>query len=652
MLRIGLVGNPNSGKTTLFNRLTGANQKIGNFPGVTIEKKVGKIKSKNIEIVDLPGIYSLSPYSKEEIVTRDFLFQDKPDIIINIIDATNFERNLYLTLQLLELNIPTIIALNMMDEVQVNGDTIDEAALASTLGTKVIAISAMKNAGISDLIELLDKDLAQPLRRDFCSGEVHKAIHAILHIIEEKAKEKELPCKFCAGKLVEGDKILEKQLELSKDELHIISHIIQMLEKDLGVDKEAAIIDSRYEFIENLANDAVIKKKHTNKKTEKIDAVLTHKVFALPIFAIIMLAIFQLTFVYVGGFLSEWLTTLIDGGIELIDRVLASWGANSFIHSLLIDGVFAGVGSVLSFLPIIITLFFFLSILEDTGYMARIAFVMDKLVRKIGLTGRSFVPMLLGFGCSVPAIMATRTLSSERDRKLTILLIPFMSCSAKLTIYALFVEAFFSSHQSLIMLSLYFLGMLVAVAVGFIISRIKKNNKPAPFVMELPNYRMPSLKTCWRNLYEKSADFVARAFTIILGASIIIWLLQTFNFRFDIVEDATDSMLAFFGKIIAPAFAPLGFGNWIASTALITGLIAKEAVVSTINVLGNISTIFSAKSAYVFLVFILLYMPCVAAMAAVKRELNSSWNAVKIMAFQTFVAWVVALIVSIVLQLF
>lgn len=660
-ITFALIGNPNSGKTTLFNQMTGSNQHVGNFPGVTVEKKDGPVRGhKGVTVVDLPGIYSLSPYTAEEVVTRDFLIFDKPDAIINIIDATNIERNLYLTLQLMELNVPMILALNMMDEIRGNGISIDIQKLEEQLGIPVVPISASKNDGVDELTHRAIKcaeTKALPKNLDFCCGYVHNAIHSIAHLITDEAKASGLPLRFAATKVVEGDQPVIERLKLMEPELDIIRHIVDDMESHLNTDREAAMADMRYAFIENIC-DACVKKTGQSKehlRSVKIDNVLTHKYFSIPIFLGFMMIIFWLTFNVIGSGLSDLLGLGIDGITQAADSALSGLNVNPALHSLIINGVFAGVGSVLSFLPIIVVLFFFLSILEDSGYMARVAFVMDKLLRKIGLSGRSFIPMLIGFGCSVPAIMATRTLPSERDRKMTIMLTPFMSCSAKLPVYAVFTAAFFAEYQSLVMISLYIMGMLVAVAAGLILKKTIFEGSPVPFVMELPSYRMPAAKSVLLKMWERAMDFIKRAFTVIFMATIVIWVLQSFDFGFNIVTDAENSMLATVGKFVAPVFAPLGFADWRAATALVTGLTAKEAVVSTFAVLlgasdaGSVvpllSQIFTPLSAFSFLTFTLLYMPCVAAMAAVKREMGGWKSAVGVMAFQTITAWFVALIV-------
>ena len=655
-----LAGNQNCGKTTLFNQLTGSNQHVGNFPGVTVESKEGVIRGyKDDTVVDLPGIYSLSPYTNEEIVTRDFLLKNKPDGIINIVDATNIERNLYLSMQLIELHIPMVIALNMMDEVRANGGTIKIDKLQEELGVPVVPISASKNEGIDELIETAVRTAQTrqyPRRQDFCSGAVHRAIHSIAHLVEDHAERIQTPSRFAATKLVEGDEPMLNALNLSDNEKDMVEHAVTEMERELDTDREAALADMRYTFIDRLCADSVVKcgesKEHA--RSVKMDNLLTNKYLAIPIFLLIMLLIFWLTFGVIGSFLSDLLSQGIDFVTNVVSDALTAYGINPVVHSLVIDGVFAGVGSVLSFIPTIVVLFFFLSILEDSGYMARVAFVMDKLLRKIGLSGRSFVPMLIGFGCSVPAIMATRTLSSERDRKMTILLTPFMSCSAKLPIYGMITMAFFPKYRALVMIGLYVLGMVVGVLMGLLLKRTLFHGKPVPFVMELPNYRLPSPKSVGMLLWDKAKDFLTRAFTVIFVATIIIWLLQSFDVRLNPVSAGDDSMLAGIGRWIAPIFAPLGFGDWRASTALLTGFSAKEAVVSTFAVLTGsntanmsaaLSSIFTPLTAISFLVFTLLYTPCVAAISAVRREMNSGKAAVGVVFLQTGVAWVVAFIV-------
>ena len=656
-MMFALAGNQNCGKTTLFNQLTGSNQHVGNFPGVTVESKEGVIRGyKENTVVDLPGIYSLSPYTNEEIVTRDFLLKNKPDGIINIVDATNIERNLYLSMQLIELHIPMVIALNMMDEVRANGGTIKIDKLQEELGVPVVPISASKNEGIDELIDTAvrtARNRQYPRRQDFCSGAVHRAIHSIAHLVEDHAERIQTPPRFAATKLVEGDEPMRNALNLSENEKDMVEHTVSEMEHELDTDREAALADMRYTFIDHLCADSVVKcgesKEHA--RSVKIDNLLTNKYLAIPIFLLIMMTIFWLTFGVIGSFLSDLLSEGIDLLTAVVSDALTAYGMNSVVHSLVIDGIFAGVGSVLSFIPTIVVLFFFLSILEDSGYMARVAFVMDKLLRKIGLSGRSFVPMLIGFGCSVPAIMATRTLSSERDRKMTILLTPYMSCSAKLPIYGMFTMAFFPENRALVMISLYVLGMAVGILMGLLLKGTLFHGNPVPFVMELPNYRLPSPKSVCMLLWDKAKDFLTRAFTVIFVATIVIWFLQSFDTRLNPVSSGEASMLAGIGRWIAPVFAPLGFGDWRASTALLTGFSAKEAVVSTFAVLTGANTanmpsalasVFSPLTAFSFLVFTLLYTPCVAAISAVRREMNSGKAAVGVVFLQTGVAWIVS----------
>ena len=658
---IALAGNQNCGKTTLFNALTGSNQHVGNFPGVTVEKKEGSIKKyKEAVLVDLPGIYSLSPYTAEEVVTRDFLVKEHPDAIINIVDATNLERNLYLTLQMMELNIPMILALNMMDEVRASGNTIHVKKLSERLGIPVIPISASKGEGIADLLDVVVKTIKQKKttqKLDFCQGEVHRAIHSIAHIIEDHAEAAGYPTRFAATKLVEGDEPMFKALDLDMSDIHIIDHIVEQMEENLGTDREAALADMRYTYIEALCAECVVKHQETREqqRSEKIDRFLTHKYLGIPIFLLIMMTIFWLTFSVIGAPLQDLLSAWIDRFTAMLSNVLIAADVTPWLHSLIINGVCAGVGSVLSFLPIIVLLFFFLSLLEDSGYMARVAFVMDKLLRKIGLSGRSFVPMLIGFGCSVPAIMATRTLSSDRDRKMTIVLTPFMSCSAKLPIYGMITAAFFPNHAALVMVSLYVLGIVVAILSGLLLKNTIFQGNSVPFVMELPAYRLPDAKSVLLHMWEKGKDFLHKAFTIIFIASIVIWFLQSFDWRLNMVADSANSILASIGSIIAPAFAPIGFNDWRASTALITGFTAKESVVSTLTILTGASSdaqlsamltqMFSPLSAFSFLAFTILYMPCVAAFAASKRELGSMKEALLTAAYQTLVASLAALVI-------
>ncbi|HIX64837.1 MAG TPA: ferrous iron transport protein B [Candidatus Anaerotruncus excrementipullorum] len=659
-MRFALAGNQNCGKTTLFNQLTGSNQHVGNFPGVTVERKDGQIRGhRDATVVDLPGIYSLSPYTNEEIVTRDYLLDDHPDCIINIVDATNIERNLYLTLQLIELQLPMVLALNMMDEVRANGGTIKVQTLSNELGIPVVPISAARNEGVDELVDVAIRTAEvqqRPARVDFCSGAVHRCIHAVAHLVEDHAQRIGVPPRFAATKLVEGDDPMLEKLKLSDNEKDMVEHSVTEMETELGTDREAALADMRYTFIEGLCAHTVVKNGESREhlRSLKMDEVLTHKYLAIPIFLCIMLLIFWITFGVVGSALSDLFSLGIDAATQAASAALAAYGLNPVVHSLVIDGVFAGVGSVLSFLPTIVVLFFLLSILEDSGYMARVAFVMDKLLRKIGLSGRSFVPMLIGFGCSVPAIMATRTLSSERDRRMTILLTPFMSCSAKLPIYGMFTMAFFPRYRALVMILLYVGGMAVGVLSGLILSRTAFQGNPVPFVMELPNYRMPSPKSVGLLLWDKAKDFLTRAFTVIFLATIVIWFLQTFDTRFNVVSAGGQaSMLAGIGQVIAPLFAPLGFSDWRATTALITGFSAKETVVSTLAVLTGANTaqlpaalaeMFTPAAACAFLAFTLLYTPCVAAIAAVRRELSGRHAAI-VVCYQTLVAWLVGFVV-------
>ena len=646
-----LAGNQNSGKTTLFNQLTGSNQHVGNFPGVTVEQKAGALRGeKEVQVVDLPGIYSLSPYTSEEIVTRDFLLSGQADGIINIVDATNIERNLYLTLQLLELGLPLVIALNMMDEVRAGGGTIQIKKLAEELGVPVVPISAAKDEGIGELARTAIETVRNhrlPARLDFCSGAVHRAIHSIAHMVEDHAAAIGVPSRFAATKLVEGDQPMLERLRLSDNEVDMLGHTVTEMETELDTDREAAMADMRYSFIEKLCADTVSHPAESREhlRSVKIDAVLTHPVFAIPIFIGIMAAIFWLTFGVIGAALSDLLQAAVSGVTAATENWLINFGTNPVLRDLIINGIFAGVGSVLSFLPIIVVLFFFLSLLEDSGYMARVAFVMDSLLRRIGLSGRSFVPMLVGFGCSVPAILSARTLASERDRRMTILLIPFMSCSAKLPIYTLLTAAFFPEHGALVMILLYLIGILLAILVGLTFKNTLFSGNPVPFVMELPNYRLPSPKSVALLIWEKARDFLTRAFTVIFVASIAIWILQTFDIRFNLVADSASSMLASVGRVIAPVFAPLGFGDWRAATALLAGFSMKEAVVSTFAVLaGDLSTLFTPLTAFVFLVFTLLYTPCIAAVGTVRKELNTR-AAIGMVAFQTGFAWTIAFLV-------
>ena len=648
-----LVGNQNCGKTTLFNALTGSNQHVGNFPGVTVDQKIGEIRDeKGCSVVDLPGIYSLRPYTQEEIVSRDFILNEKPDGIINIVDATNIERNLYLTLQLLELRVPMVLALNMMDEVRANGGAIDVQKMSTALGIPVVPITAAKGEGVS---ELTDQAIAAargkvlPKVTDFCADDsaVHRCIHAVVHLIADHADRIGVPARFCAAKLIEGGDDLADQLALDQNEKELLEHCIVQMETETGLDRNAALADMRYTFIESVVDASVIKchESREHARSVRIDKILTGRYTAIPMFLGIMLLTFYLTFDVIGQRLSDLLGLGIDALTALVDRALTAYGINPVVHSLIIDGIFAGVGSVLVFLPIIVTLFFFLSILEDTGYMARVAFVMDKPLRRIGLSGRSIVPMLIGFGCSVPAIMATRTVSSDRDRKMTILLTPYMSCSAKISIYAFFTAAFFPAHRALVMISLYLLGILIGILAALIMNKTAFRGKPVPFVMELPNYRMPGLKSVALLLWEKAKDFLQRAFTVIFLATIIIWFLQSFDTRLNVVSDSAQSLLALIGKGIAPIFAPLGFADWRCATSLISGFIAKESVVSTLEVLLGgtaIASLFTTRSAVSFLVFTLLYTPCVAAVATIRRELNSTLKTALVVLMQCAVAWVVA----------
>lgn len=655
-----LVGNQNCGKTTLFNQLTGSNQHVGNFPGVTVDSKMGEIRGdKGDAVVDLPGIYSIRPYTNEELVTRRFILQEKPDGIINIVDATNIERNLYLTLQLLEMHIPMVLALNMMDEVRSNGGTIDIGKMEEALGIPVVAISAAKNEGIGDLIRAV-KEVSErricPRVTDFCEkGAVHRCIHAVSHQVEDHAERIGMSPRFAATKIVEGDKDIIERLDLSENELDLMEHSIVEMERDSDMDRNAALADMRYGFIERVCAQAVIKCRESkeHRRSVRIDSVLTNKYLAIPAFLIIMMLVFGMTFGIAGTFLSDLMSAGIDALAEVTQKALVNYGINPVVESLVIDGIFAGVGSVLSFLPIIVVLFFFLSILEDSGYMARIAFVMDRPLRKIGLSGKSFVSMLIGFGCSVPAVMSTRTLSSERDKRMTIMLIPFISCSAKIPIYALFAAAFFRKHQALVMMALYALGILVGIVCAMVLKKTMFRGKPMPFVMELPNYRFPSVKSVALLMWDKAKDFIQRAFTVIFIATLIIWFLQTFDTRLNVVSDSGESLLAVIGKLIAPLFMPLGFGDWRAATALISGFSAKEAVVSTLSVLtgttmsglgDTLGTIFTPLAAVSYLVFTLLYTPCVAAVATIRREMNSAWKTLAIVCMQCGVAWLVAFV--------
>ena len=657
-LTFALAGNQNSGKTTLFNRLTGANQHVGNFPGVTVDRKSGRIKNKpNTEITDLPGIYSMSPYSSEEMVTRRFILDEKPDCIINIVDATNIERNLYLTMQLMELDVPVVLALNMMDEVRGNGGAVHINELEALLGIPVVPISAAKNEGIDELIGHamhVARYREYPTDIDFCDksangGAVHRCLHGIMNLIGDHAETAGIPVRFAASKLVEGDGHILDALALSDNEKEMLEHIIVQMEKERGLDRVAAIADMRFSFITDICSKTVIKPKESRERerSRRIDKLLTGKFTAIPMFVLIMAAVFWLTFNVIGA----WLQGILEAGIEFLvtrlDALFEVWSVNDTIRSLVIDGIFAGVGSVLSFLPIIVVLFFFLSLLEDSGYMARVAFIMDKLLRRIGLSGRSIVPMLIGFGCTVPAVMATRTLPSERDRKMTILLTPFMSCTAKLPIYAFFADAFFPDNSALVMIALYFIGIVVGIITAFVLGKSVFKGDAVPFVMELPNYRMPGFKNVMMLLWDKAKDFLERAFTIIFIASVVIWFLQTFDFRLNVVSDPENSILSTVAGVIAPVFAPLGFGNWRVCTALVAGFMAKESVVSTLSVLSAGSFVMPPFAVWSLLVFCLLYTPCVAAVASVKRELGGRWAAA-VVAGQCVIAWVCAYITFII----
>ena len=659
ILTFALVGNQNCGKTTLFNQLTGSNQHVGNFPGVTVDRKEGMIKGyPDTRVTDLPGVYSLSPYSSEEIVTRQFVFDEKPKGIINIVDATNIERNLYLTMQLMELDIPMVLALNMMDEVRENGGSIRINQLESMLGIPVIPISAIKNQGVDELIEHavhVARYQERPGRQDFCDpedhgGSVHRCLHGIMHLIEDHAENAGIPVRFAAAKVAEGDAEMEKSLHLEQNETEMIEHIVSQMEEERGIDRAAAIADMRFDFIQRICRQTVVKPAESKERirSRRIDAVLTGKYTAIPTFILIMGAVFFLTFNVIGAVLQNLLEKGIDYLTAQMDQLLTAWSVNPVLHSLVIDGIFKGVGSVLSFLPIIVVLFLFLSLLEDSGYMARVAFVMDKPLRKIGLSGRSIVPMLVGFGCTVPGIMASRTLPSERDRKMTILLTPFMSCSAKLPIYAFFATAFFPKYKALVMVGLYVVGILIGILVALIIRKTLFKGGAVPFVMELPNYRMPALKNVLQLLWEKAKDFLQRAFTVIFVATIVIWFLQSFDLHFNLTADSQNSILAVVAGLIAPVFAPLGFGDWRISTALISGFMAKESVVSTLSVLTGsmdvIHKILTPASALSLLIFCLLYTPCVAAVSSVKRELGSKWALVVVVG-QCVVAWIMAALV-------
>lgn len=665
VLRFALAGNQNCGKTTLFNQLTGANQHVGNFPGVTVDRKTGVIRGyDNTEITDLPGIYSLSPYSAEEIVSRSFILDEKPTGIINIVDATNIERNLYLTMQLIELDIPMVLALNMMDEVTGNGGTIRINEMESMLGIPVVPISAVKNAGVDELISHavhVAKYQERPGRMDFCNeqqhgGAVHRCLHGIMHLIEDHAKAAGIPVRFAATKLVEGDEQIRTALHLSQNEHEMLEHIIAQMEEERGLDRAAAIADMRFGFIKELVAATVVKPKESREhiRSRRIDRLLTGKYTAIPSFIVIMGLVFYLTFNVIGAFLQDLLDMGITALAEWVDHGLTAWSVSPAVRSLVVDGIFGGVGGVLSFLPVIVTLFFFLSLLEDTGYMARVAFVMDKLLRKIGLSGRSIVPMLIGFGCTVPGVMASRTLPSERDRKMTILLTPYMSCSAKLPIYGFFASAFFPEYSGFVMIGLYFLGIVVGILVALIMKKTMFRGEAVPFVMELPNYRMPALKNVAQLLWDKAKDFLQRAFTIIFLATIVIWFLQSFDLHLRMVEDSHDSILALISGVIAPIFGPLGFGDWRISTALFTGFIAKESVVSTLTVLlggAVVTELLTVGAAAPLLVFCLLYTPCAAAIASVKQELGATW-ALGVVFLQCAVAWICAFALRMLLLVF
>ena len=657
-----LAGNQNCGKTTLFNQLTGSNQHVGNFPGVTVDQKSGAIRGqKDCTVVDLPGIYSLRTYTAEEIVTRNFILNQKPDCIINIVDATNLERNLYLTLQLLTLQVPTVLALNMMDELTGNGGAVDTQLLAQLIGVPVVPICAANGEGVEELVQTavrIAQERQKPGVYDFCpKGPVHRCIHAVCHVIEDHAQSAGVAVRFAATKLIEGDDKLADELHLDPNELELIEHSVVQMEQERGLDRNAALADMRYSFIEDVVAKAVTKPHESREhlRSSKIDRVLTGKYTAIPVFIGVMLLIFYLTFNVIGKFLSDVLALGIDALTQVVDRALTAYGLNPVVHSLIIDGIFEGVGGVLGFLPIIVTLFFFLSILEDTGYMARVAFVMDKLLRKIGLSGKSIVPMLIGFGCTVPAVMATRTLSSERDRNMTILLTPFMSCSAKIPIYGFFSAAFFPDHAALVMIGLYVFGILMGIVSALVLDRTAFRGRPVPFVMELPNYRFPSAKSVALLLWEKAKDFLQRAFSVIFLATIAIWFLQSFDARLNVVSASDESLLAMIGRLIAPLFAPLGFADWRCATALISGFIAKESVVSTLQILlgsASVTALLSTMAAVSFLVFTLLYTPCVAAIAAIRREVGSGARAAVICVSQCCIAWLASFVVFSLLRLF
>ncbi|MGN0739702.1 MAG: ferrous iron transport protein B [Treponema sp.] len=660
VLRFALVGNQNCGKTTLFNKLTGANQHVGNFPGVTVDRKDGQIKGfPNTLVTDLPGIYSMSPYTNEEIVSRNFVLNEKPHAIINIVDATNIERNLYLTMQLLETDIPMVVALNMMDELTGNNGSIDINEIEALLGVPVIPISAVKNEGVDELIKHavhIAKYQERPLKQDFClkddhGGAIHRAHHAVESIIEDHAERADIPLRFAASKAIEGDHLILEQLALDKNEKDMLEHVVIQMENESGMDRSAAVADMRFDFIERVCEQTVVKPKESRERirSEKIDRVLTGKWTAIPCFIGIMGLVFYLTFNVIGSFLQELLENGINALTSLVDVWLTSAGVNSVIHSLVIDGIFSGVGSVLSFLPIVVTLFFFLSLMEDSGYIARVAFFMDKLLRKTGLSGRSIVPMLIGFGCTVPAVMSTRTLPSSRDRKMTILLTPFMSCTAKLPIYAFFVNAFFPKHGALIMIGLYLLGIVTGILITLLFKNTLFKGEAVPFVMELPNYRIPGAKNVAQLLWEKAKDFLTRAFSVILLATMVVWFLQTFDFHLNIVEDSSNSILAHIAGLIAPVLKPVGLGDWRIVTSLISGVMAKESVVSTMEILfaDGITSALTTSGAASMLVFSLMYTPCIAAIASIKRELGRKW-AVAVVFWQCFVAWIAALAVHLI----
>lgn len=662
LLTYALVGNQNCGKTTLFNQLTGANQHVGNFPGVTVDRKDGSIRGhENTSVTDLPGIYSMSPYTSEEIVSRNFVLFEKPKAIINIIDATNIERNMYLTMQLMEMNVPMVIALNMMDEVKGNGGSVDINRMEEMLGVPVVPISAAKNQGVNELIKHaihIAHYQERPLRQDFCdkedhNGAVHRCLHAVIHLIEDHALRVGLPVRFAASKLVEGDSVILEQLELDQNEEEMLEHIVLQMEKERGLDKSAAMADMRFKFIKKVCRECVVKPRESKEhiRSQKIDRFLTGKYTAIPSFLIIMVAVFMLTFNVIGAWLQELMELGIDKFTAYVDEGMARAFVNPVLHSLIIDGIFSGVGGVLSFLPIIVTLFLFLSLLEDSGYIARVAFVMDKMLRKIGLSGRSIVPLLIGFGCTVPAVMSTRTLPSERDRKMTILLTPFMSCTAKLPIYAFFVNAFFPKHGGLIMAGLYGLGIIVGISVAFLYKSTMFKGEAVPFVMELPNYRLPGVRNVAQLLWEKAKDFLQRAFSVILLATIVIWFFQSFNIHFNMVEDSSESMLAMIAGLFAPLLRPLGLADWRICTALISGFMAKESVVSTLEILfagsGGVTGAMTALSAAPLLVFSLLYTPCIAAIASIKRELGNKW-AIGVVVWQCALAWLIALLVHVI----